>query len=98
MPVASKEVIKACFKANPAPEKFRNTPPAFLNLLQELFNGVLAIGSYIRLINEAIKSSIDPELLSAVALQALGLVDKENKEEAKEEAFKSELARSSIRS
>ena len=52
--------------------------------MQELFDGVLAIGSYIRLINEVIKSSIDPKLLSAAALQALGLVDKEDKEEAKE--------------
>ena len=106
--IASKEVIKAYFKANPTAKKFCNTPPAFLNLLQKLFNGVLAIGSYIRSINKAIKSSIDPELLSAVALQALGLVDKEDKEKAKEEAkeeaeeevdkaFKLELAYNSIK-
>jgi len=48
--------------------KFYNTPPAFLNLLQELFKGVLVTGSYARLINKAIKSYIDPELLSATAL------------------------------
>ena len=43
VPVASKEVIKAYFEANPAAEKFRNTPPAFLDLMQELFDGVLAV-------------------------------------------------------
>jgi hypothetical protein len=32
VPVASKEVIEAYFEANPAAEKFRDTPPAFLNL------------------------------------------------------------------
>ena len=66
--------------------------------MQELFNGVLAIGSYIKLINKVIKSSIDPELLLAAALQVLGLVDKGDKEEAKEtkeevdKAFKLEIA------
>ncbi|XTI95168.1 hypothetical protein V2W45_1503426, partial [Cenococcum geophilum] len=44
VPIASKEVIETYFKANPAAEKFRNTPPTFLNLLQELFNGILATG------------------------------------------------------
>ncbi|XTI92837.1 hypothetical protein V2W45_1247229, partial [Cenococcum geophilum] len=68
VPVTSKKVIKAYFKANPTAKKFYNIPPTFLNLLQELFNGVLATGSYIRLINKAIKSSIDPKLLLAVAL------------------------------
>ena len=68
MPVASKEVIEAYFKANPAAKKFRNTPPAFLDLMQELFNGVLITGGYIKLIDEAIKSSIDFELLLAAAL------------------------------
>ena len=78
-------------------------PPAFLDLMQELFNGVLATSSYIKLINKAIKSSIDPKLLLAGALQVLGLVDKGDKEEAKEtnkevdKAFKLELARSSIK-
>ncbi|XTI88563.1 hypothetical protein V2W45_1238183, partial [Cenococcum geophilum] len=67
VPVASKEVIEAYFEANPAAKKFCNTPPAFLNLLQELFNGILVIGNYARLINEAIESCIDPELLLAVA-------------------------------
>jgi len=84
VPITSKEVIKAYFKANPAAKKFYNMPPTFLDLMQELFDGVLATGSYTRLINKAIKSSIDPELLLAAASQVLGLVDKEDKEEAKE--------------
>jgi len=84
VPVTSKEVIEAYFKANSAAEKFYNTLPAFLDLMQELFNGVLAIGGYIRSIDKAIESSIDPKLLSATALQALGLVDEEDKEEAEE--------------
>jgi len=83
VPVTSKEVIEAYFKANPATKKFYNIPPAFLDLIQELFNRVLATGGYIRLINKAIKSSIDPKLLSATASQASGLIDKEDKEEAK---------------
>jgi len=60
--------MEAYFKANPAAEKFCNIPPAFLDLMQELFNRVLATGGYVRSINKAIKSSIDPELLSAAAL------------------------------
>jgi len=68
VPVASKDVIKAYFEANPTAEKFCNTPPAFLNLLQELFNRILVISNYIKSIDEAIKSSIDPKFLSAVAL------------------------------
>ena len=87
--------MEAYFKANPAAEKFYNTPPTFLNLLQELFDGILAIGDYIRLINKVIKSCIDPKLLLAVALQALGLADKEDKDKDKEEvdkASKLELA------
>jgi hypothetical protein len=32
MPITSKEVIKAYFKANPAAKKFYNTLPTFLNL------------------------------------------------------------------
>ena len=90
----------AYFKANPAAKKFCNMLPTFLNLLQELFNGILAIGNYIKLINKAIKNCIDPELLSAVALQASGLADKEDKDENKEKvnkAFKLELALSSIK-
>ena len=86
MPITSKEVIKAYFKVNPAAKKFCNILPIFLNLLQELFDGILVIGNYIRLINKVIKSYINPKLFRAVALQALGLVDKEDKEEAKEEA------------
>ena len=92
MPVTSKEVIGAYFKANPTAKKFRDTPPAFLNLIQELFNGVLATGGYTKLINKAIKSSIDPELLSAAASQASGLVDKEDKEA--EEVKKTKISRS----
>ena len=77
VPIASEEVMETYFKAHPKAIKFRDTPPAFLNLLQELFKGVLATGSYARSINKAIKSCIDPELLSATASQASGLVDKE---------------------
>ena len=84
MPITSKEVIEAYFEANPAAKKFYNTPPAFLNLIQELFNGVLATGDYARSINKVIKNSIDPKLLLVAALQASGLVDEEDKEEAKE--------------
>ena len=104
VPITSKEVIEAYFKANPTTKKFRNTPPIFLNLLQELFNGILATGNYTRLINKAIKSYIDPKLLGAVASQALGLVDKEDKnkdkdkdEEEVDKASKLELALSSIK-
>ena len=68
MPIASKEVIETYFKANPKAKRFCNTPPAFLNLLEELFKGILAIGDYIRLINKTIKNCIDPILLLAVAL------------------------------
>ena len=60
--------MEAYFKANPAAKKFYNTLPAFLNLLQELFKGILTIGNYIRLIDEVIKSYIDPKLLLVVAL------------------------------
>ena len=98
VPIASKEVIEAYFKANPTTKKFCNIPLTFLDLIQELFNRVLATGSYIKLINKVIKSSIDPKLLLAAALQVLGLVDKEDKKEAKEtkeevdKAFKLESA------
>jgi len=104
VPVASEEVMEAYFEANPAAEKFRNTPPAFLNLLQELFDGILATGNHARSIDEAIESCIDPELLRAVALRALGLADKEDKDEDKDKdeeevdkASKLELALSSIK-
>ena len=103
VPIASKEVIEAYFKANPAAKKFYNTLPIFLNLLQELFNGILVTGNYIRLINKAIKSYIDPKLLRAVALQVLGLVNKKDKDKDKDKdkeevdkASKLELALSSI--
>ena len=104
MPVTSKKVIEAYFKANPATRKFCNIPPIFLNLLQELFNGILVIGNYIKLIIKAIKSYIDPKFLKAVALQASGLADKEDKNKDKNEdkkkinkASKLELAFSSIK-
>ena len=61
--------------------KFFNALPAFLNLLQELFNRFLIIESNIRLINKAIKSYIDPEILIATASQAVDLVSKEDKED-----------------
>ena len=96
MPVASKEVIDVYFKANPKAIKFCNTPPAFLNILQELFKGVLAIGGNVRSINKAIESYIDLELLATTALQAIDLIDKEGKEEGRED-FKLGLACSSIR-
>jgi len=67
VPVASKEVMETYFEANPAAEKFCDTPPAFLDLMQELFNGVLVIGGYVRSINKAIKRSMDPKLLSIAA-------------------------------
>ncbi|XTI87792.1 hypothetical protein V2W45_1236695, partial [Cenococcum geophilum] len=63
VPITSKEVIKAYFIAHSKAIKFYNILPNFLNLLQELFKGVLAIGSYIRSINEVIKSCIDFKLL-----------------------------------
>ena len=68
MLITSKEVIEAYFKANPTAKKFYNIPPTFLNLLQEPFNRIILIGNYMRLINKAIKSYIDPKLLLAVAL------------------------------
>ena len=100
MPIASEEVIDVYFNANPEAVKFCNTPPAFLNILQELFKGVLATESNIKSINKAIESCIDLELLATAALQATDLIDKEGKEESKKESkedFKSELARNSIK-
>ena len=67
MPVVSKEVTETYFKANSNAIKFYNIPPAFLNLLQELFNGFLTIGNNVKLINEVIKSCIDPKILIAIA-------------------------------
>ena len=63
VPVASKEVIETYFKANPKAKKFYNTPPTFLNLLEELFNRILIIGNYIKLINKVIESFINPKLI-----------------------------------
>ena len=100
--------METYFEANPTAKKFCDTPPAFLDLMQELFDGVLATGGYTRSIDEAIESSINPELLLAAASQALGLVDEEGEEEAEEaeeteeteeevdEASELESARSSI--
>ena len=96
VPVTSKEVIDIYFNANPKVIKFYNTPPAFLNILQELFKRVLAIGSNIRSINKVIKSYIDLELLITAALQAIDLINKKGKEEDKED-FKLGLARNSIK-
>ena len=76
------------FEANPDTIKFRHTPLAFLNLLQELFNRFLATGSNIRLINKAIKSYIDPKILIATASQATDSVSEEKKEEEKKEEEK----------
>ena len=102
--IANKEVIETYFKANPKAKKFYNILPTFLNLLEELFKGILITGDYAKLINKAIKNYIDPTLLSAVALQ-VDLADKEAKEEGEEEGkeevdkvSKLELARSSIKS
>ena len=94
--------MEAYFKANSTAEKFCNTPPAFLNLLQELFDGILATGNYTRSINEVIKSYINSKLLLVIALQASGLADKENRDKDKDKkeinkAFKLELALNSIK-
>ena len=67
MPIADEEVIETYFKANPNALKYYDTPPAFLDLLERLFNGVLATGDYARTINKAIKSCIDLKLLAADA-------------------------------
>ena len=101
VPITSKEVMEVYFKAYLEAIKFCNVSPAFLSLLQELFKGVLAIGSYIKLINKLIKSCIDSKLLLMGALQAPDLVDKEAEDKENEEkvnkAFKLKLAYSSIK-
>jgi len=87
--------METYFEANPNTIKFRYTLPAFLNILQELFNGFLTIESNTRLINKIIESCIDPKILAGIALQAADLVSKEDKEEGEEEDnkdFKLELA------
>jgi len=68
VPITDKEVIKTYFEANPDALKYRDALPAFLDLLKRLFNGVLVMGDYIRIINKAIESCIDPKLLAADAL------------------------------
>ena len=83
MPVASEEVIKTYFEANPFAKKICNIPPAFLNLLQELFNKVLATGSYAKSINKTIESFINPEFLLVVPSQMPGLVNKKDKKAEK---------------
>ena len=42
------------------------------------------MGDYIRIINKAIESCIDPKLLAADALQASDLAEEEGKEENKD--------------
>jgi len=95
VPVTSEEVMDIYFKANPEAVKFYNTPPAFLDILQELFDGVLVTGSNVKLIDKAIESCIDPELLATAASQATDLIDEEGEEEDKED-FESGSAYSSI--
>jgi len=68
VPIADKEVMETYFEANPNALKYRDAPPAFLDLLKRLFNGVLVMGDYVRTIDKAIKSCIDPKLLAADAL------------------------------
>jgi hypothetical protein len=62
MPVASKEVIEAYFKANPTAKKFCNTLPTFLKMTS----------------------------------QASGLINKENKDEDKEEVDKAFKLKSAL--
>ena len=83
VPVASEEVMDTYFEANPEAAKCRNTPPAFLNILQELFEGVIATGSNARSIDEAIESYMEPELLATS--QATYLIDEEGEEESEED-------------
>ena len=90
VPVASQEVIETYFEANPDAAKFCNAPPAFLNLLQELFDGFLATGSNARSIDDAIESCVDPEILAATASQATDSAYEED------EDFELEPARSSL--
>jgi hypothetical protein len=66
--ITDKEVIKDYFKANLNALKYYNIPPIFLDLLKRLFNGVLVMDNYIRLINKVIRNYIDPELLTADVL------------------------------
>jgi len=57
------------------------------------------MGNYIRTINKAIKSCIDPKLLIADASQALDLAEEEGKEENKDnigEGSRLEIAQNSI--
>ena len=84
IPIADKEVIEDYFKANLNTLKYYNILPAFLNLLKWLFNGVLAIGDYIRPINKVIKNYINPELFTVNALQASDLAEKEGKKKNKD--------------
>ena len=100
MPIADKEVIETYFKANPDALKYCDIPPTFLDLLERLFNGVLATGDHTRTVDEAIESCIDPELLAADASQALDLAEEEGKEENEDdirEGSELELARNSIK-
>jgi len=43
------------FEANPNAAKFRNAPPPYLQDMQELFEGVIATGSYVITVDEALQ-------------------------------------------
>jgi len=99
VPIVDEEVIETYFKANSNALKYCNAPPAFLDLLKQLFNGVLATGDHVRTINKAIESCIDPKLLAVDASQALDLAEEEGKEENDDnigEGSELELAQNSI--
>ena len=99
VPVADEEVIEDYFEANLDALKYYDVPPAFLDLLERLFDGVLAIGDNARLIDEVIENCIDPELLAVDASQALDLAEEEGKKNEDDvgEDSELELARSSIK-
>ena len=87
VPTASEEVMQTYFKAVPEAQKFRNAPPDFLPLLEELFEGVLASGEHVISIQEVIDSYIDPELLrlsEAATSQVTDPADEEDEREDEE--------------
>ena len=68
VPVASEDVMNTYFEANPDAARFRNAPPAYLEELEELFEGVIATGNLAVTVDEALDRihngiPIDPELL-----------------------------------